>query len=84
VRPICLVYTYSLANQDGTPFDASVFTFDIVTRVFKVFTSDKAKIGTYNLRLTGYLHEVFITAHMDFTVLVKDSCEKVVITKAAD
>lgn len=64
--------------------DSSVFTFDATNRILSVLTSDVAKINLYNIKVTGYLIDPNVKSSITFKVDVRDHCENLVITKAAD
>ena len=67
---------------DGSAYDSSVFSFNPVTRVFSVSTSDVSKVGLYTLKMTGYIIDPAKFSSITFTVDIRDNCENVVITPA--
>ena len=70
----CRGFKYSLANQNGSPADGAVFTYDSNTKVFSIYTTDTGKATHYSLRLTVEYDDPCLTqsATLDFTVSVID------------
>ena len=65
----CGAFTYTCTNQDNTPFDTSVFTFDPAAPSVTVQTNDLAKVGQYDLKVIGTLGawgsaEILLTVHV--------------------
>lgn len=70
----CQRFSYLLTNLDNTPLDIEIFTFDPLNLNLNIATTDVSKIGTYQLKLTGYLLELYISKTVTFNVQVKNEC----------
>jgi len=67
---------FSLVNRDLSPYDTSVFNFNAVTQSLTTFSSDKAKIGLYQLTLQAqYSGTTYsVAGKLDFDVNLIDPC----------
>ena len=54
-RGVCGAFTYALTNQDDSPYDSTIFTFDPLVPSISIFTTDPSDIKDYYLKLTGTL-----------------------------
>ena len=52
---ICGSFSYSLLNDDSTPYDSNVFYLDTSTAIITVNTNNDNKNKTYNMVLSGKL-----------------------------
>ena len=53
----CNGFTYFATYANNTAIDNTVFAFNPLTRDFTISTSDTAKIGIYNILVTGYIFD---------------------------
>ena len=65
--------------QDGTPLDASVFTYDETSTTLSIYTNDYLKSGTYDMQVTatygpGPLQNALSAAAIPFEVVIGDPC----------
>ena len=64
----CAAIVYDLVLADGSAIDATVFSFDALTGVLTVDTTDVAKIASYSMKLTAKYDETYyIAAEEAFT-----------------
>jgi len=72
----CGGFSWQITNQDETsPLDTSIFTFDSSQPSLRVWTSDSVKAGTYNLRVKVHRSNIAtVKAQKDFTVILIDVC----------
>ena len=57
-------------NQNGSPIESAIFSYDSATQAFSIYTSDPARAGSYALRMTVEYDDPCLTqsATLDFTV----------------
>jgi hypothetical protein len=67
-----------MSNSDLSSFDSDVFTFNNVTRIINVYTTNLTKVGSYPLRISSVnLISNLTGGYIDFTVnvvLTDDDC----------
>ena len=51
LNPSSCELNYEITNEDGTPFNANIFNFNVGTKIFSVSTSDTLLIGTYPMTI---------------------------------
>ena len=70
-------YTWTLTNQDGSPIDANLFTFDPVAQTLTTFTNDLsiyANGPSYPLRAHVAHNGYPVAGTFDFSVLILIDC----------
>ena len=78
----CGTFSYSLTNNDLTPYDNSVFiNFDNTIPTITLQTDSSTKVGIYNLILRGSLGS-WSYSTTSITINILKSCQDSVITSS--
>ena len=80
---------FSIVNSaDDSTIDSAVFTTTLSGGVgdnqkLSTYTTDSAKVGTYNLRVKAWFTSYNTNVHYkDFTIVIADGCESPTLTAA--
>ena len=46
----CGLILYTVTNQDNTPIDTSIFTWNQATKMFSIYTTNSANIRDYQIK----------------------------------
>ena len=77
----CPPIVIELVNQDGTPIDSAVFSYDnSVSNDLMIYTSNSSKEGTFDLQVRAY-HEGYPSVFtFDWSIQIEDTCKNALLT----
>ena len=77
----CPPIVVELINQDGSPLDSTVFSYDnSISDDLMIYTTDSSKEGTFDLQVRAY-HEGYPSVFtFDWSIQIEDTCKNALLT----